>query len=541
MLAAARAAAPRAGRRGSARAEDPRGRAHLAHRVAAQIAEQIARLGVHYLANADGELRFALLSDWTDRRRRRRARRRVAARGRARGDRRAQPPARPGRRTASAILPLPPPPRLERERGALDGLGAQARQAARAQPPAARRDRHVVHRSTAARPSRRRVRYVITLDADTQLPRGAAARLVGTLAHPLNRPRLDPRERPRRRGLRHPAAAHRADPARRSARARCSSASSPARPASTPTPPRCRTSTRTSSARARTPARASTTSTPSSAALDGRVPENALLSHDLFEGLFARAALVTDVELFEEFPARYEVAAARQHRWARGDWQLLPWLIRGAAGAGAPRAARIADDRPLEDARQPAADALGPRRLPHARARVDLAGRRARRSGPGWCCSASRCPRSSRSRRTIVPRRPGSSKRAYLRALGESLGARRRADRARRSPCSRTRPGSWPTRSSAPCCGSWSPAGGMLEWVTAAQVKASSEPRPRPRLPAHVGRGLALGAHRGRWWRHAARARSGPSRVTLVAPVVSLARGGALDQPARRPRDRPSA
>ena len=63
------------------------------------------------------------------------------------------------------------------------------------------------------------------------------------------------------------------------------------------------------------------------AALAGRVPENALLSHDLFEGIFARAGLVTDIEFFEEFPSHYEVAVARQHRWARGDWQLLPWII----------------------------------------------------------------------------------------------------------------------------------------------------------------------------------------------------------------------
>ena len=63
------------------------------------------------------------------------------------------------------------------------------------------------------------------------------------------------------------------------------------------------------------------------AALAGKVPENALLSHDLFEGIFARVALATDIELFEEFPSRYEAVAARQHRWARGDWQLLPWLF----------------------------------------------------------------------------------------------------------------------------------------------------------------------------------------------------------------------
>jgi cyclic beta-1,2-glucan synthetase len=67
------------------------------------------------------------------------------------------------------------------------------------------------------------------------------------------------------------------------------------------------------------------------------VPENALLSHDLFEGIFARAGLVTDIELFEEFPSHYEVAAARQHRWARGDWQLLPWILGHASAASGAR------------------------------------------------------------------------------------------------------------------------------------------------------------------------------------------------------------
>ena len=64
-------------------------------------------------------------------------------------------------------------------------------------------------------------------------------------------------------------------------------------------------------------------------ALDQRIPESTLLSHDLLEGIFARAGLVSDIEVVEEFPARYDVAATRQHRWARGDWQLLPWIFRG--------------------------------------------------------------------------------------------------------------------------------------------------------------------------------------------------------------------
>src|SRR5262249_35898572 len=62
-------------------------------------------------------------------------------------------------------------------------------------------------------------------------------------------------------------------------------------------------------------------------ALDGRISDSSVLSHDLLEGCFARAGLASDIEVVEDFPARYEVSAARQHRWVRGDWQLLPWIV----------------------------------------------------------------------------------------------------------------------------------------------------------------------------------------------------------------------
>ena len=63
------------------------------------------------------------------------------------------------------------------------------------------------------------------------------------------------------------------------------------------------------------------------AALADAVPENALLSHDLFEGLHARAALVSDIELVDEYPSTVLAHARRQHRWIRGDWQILLWLF----------------------------------------------------------------------------------------------------------------------------------------------------------------------------------------------------------------------
>lgn len=60
--------------------------------------------------------------------------------------------------------------------------------------------------------------------------------------------------------------------------------------------------------------------------LRDRVPENSLLSHDLFESLFARCALASDIELYDDFPSKYFVHSKRQHRWIRGDWQIIPWI-----------------------------------------------------------------------------------------------------------------------------------------------------------------------------------------------------------------------
>jgi cyclic beta-1,2-glucan synthetase len=78
------------------------------------------------------------------------------------------------------------------------------------------------------------------------------------------------------------------------------------------------------------------------AALAGRVPDSTLLSHDLFEGIFARAGLASDVEVIEEFPSRYDVAVLRHHRWARGDWQLLPWIL-----SSGPRSDSSPNRRPI--------------------------------------------------------------------------------------------------------------------------------------------------------------------------------------------------
>jgi cellobiose phosphorylase len=61
--------------------------------------------------------------------------------------------------------------------------------------------------------------------------------------------------------------------------------------------------------------------------LDGRLPDNQILSHDLIEGCHARSGLLSDVQLFESYPAQFSADVKRRHRWIRGDWQLLPWTL----------------------------------------------------------------------------------------------------------------------------------------------------------------------------------------------------------------------
>jgi len=62
--------------------------------------------------------------------------------------------------------------------------------------------------------------------------------------------------------------------------------------------------------------------------LKDEIPENSVLSHDLLEGCYTRCALVTDIELIDGYPAYYNSSSMRLHRWVRGDWQLLPWLFK---------------------------------------------------------------------------------------------------------------------------------------------------------------------------------------------------------------------
>jgi cyclic beta-1,2-glucan synthetase len=171
-----------------------------------------------------------------------------------------------------------------------------------------------------------KIRYVITLDSDTQLPRGSARRLIGTALHPLNQPCLDPRLNrvTEGYGILQPRVSMTLASSSRSHFARIFSGHTGVDPYTTAV----------SDVYQDLFGEGSYTGKglydvdAFEAALAGRVPENLLLSHDLFESLYARAALVTDVELLDDYPSHYDSYARRQHRWTRGDWQIAGWLLR---------------------------------------------------------------------------------------------------------------------------------------------------------------------------------------------------------------------
>ena len=177
------------------------------------------------------------------------------------------------------------------------------------------------------------VRYVITLDADTRLPRDTVRALIGKMAHPMNRAGFDPATQRviEGYGILQPRV-------------------TPALPVGAEGSVYQRVY---SSPGGIEPYAAAISDVYHDlfgegsftgkgiydvdafvAALDGRVPDDTMLSHDLFEGVFARAGLASDIEVIEDFPSRVDVASKRAHRWVRGDWQLLPWLVGSRRGDG---------------------------------------------------------------------------------------------------------------------------------------------------------------------------------------------------------------
>ena len=293
---------------------------------AREVSALVERLEVHYLANADEQLVFALVTDWAD-----------AAEELVSGDDVLLEQAREGIDDLNAVHSGSGLQRFhlfhrgrqwnerqncwmgwERKRGKLHELNRLLRGATDTS--------FLEHGPTPAELSALNIRYVICLDADTRLPQGAARRLVGTIAHPLNQPMNDP------------------------ASGRVVRGHGILQPRVTPSLPEAGPGTLTQRIFASSAGMDPYAFTVSEVyqdlfgegsytgkgiydvdafelALSGRVPENSMLSHDLFEGLHAGAGLVSDIEVFESHPSQYPVAAARQHRWVRGDWQLLRWIV----------------------------------------------------------------------------------------------------------------------------------------------------------------------------------------------------------------------
>ncbi|HEY1838474.1 MAG TPA: glucoamylase family protein [Rhizomicrobium sp.] len=292
----------------------------------ASIEAQIERLEVHHLSNPDDNFVFALLSDWCDSASEHEpgddVLLRTANAGIARLNERYGPV---GNNTRFFLLHRR---RLwnegerkwigwERKRGKLHELNRLLRGAT---------DTTFLSADGRAPALPANIKYVITLDADTRLPIGAATRLVGKMAHALNRPVFD-----RDKGL-------------------VTKGHGILQPRVTPSLPSGSKGSLFqrvfSGPNGLDPYALAVSDVYQDlfeegsfcgkgiydidvfeAALENRIPESTVLSHDLLEGIFTRAGLASDVEVVEEFPSRYSVSAARQHRWVRGDWQLLPWIF----------------------------------------------------------------------------------------------------------------------------------------------------------------------------------------------------------------------
>jgi len=386
----------------------------------ADVEAQVGGLEVHYLANRDGDLRFALLSDWLD-----------APGAEIPGDEELLSAAaaaidRLNERHGEApgggarFLLFHRVRRWneaegcwmgwERKRGKLHELNALLR--------GARTTSIMTGRPASTPPPD--VRFVVTLDADTRLPRGVIGRLVGTMAHPLNRPTFDP------------------------GTGRVIDGYGVLQPRITSTLPAEREASIFqqffSGAAGVDPYSAAVSDVYQdlfregsftgkgiydleafSAAMADRIPENVLLSHDLLEGVFARAGLVTDVELFDEFPSNYLVSTARQHRWARGDWQLLPWILGRARDASGRRSRGsmpgIARWKMVDNLRRTLSAPLS---LATLLAAWTLPGV----SAAAWTTlvvAAVVIPAALPVLAGLLPRRRGISKRSHLRAVAEDL------------------------------------------------------------------------------------------------------------------------
>ncbi len=173
--------------------------------------------------------------------------------------------------------------------------------------------------------SLRTVRYVLTLDSDTQLPRGTAAKLIGAIAHPLNQAIIDPKLRivTDGYGILQPRIGVAVQSASRSRLASIYSGQSGFDIYTRAVSDAYQDLYDEGSFTGKGIYEAETLHT----VLGHRFPPNALLSHDLIEGAYARAGLAADIELIDDYPSHLSAYSRRKHRWVRGDWQIAPWMF----------------------------------------------------------------------------------------------------------------------------------------------------------------------------------------------------------------------
>ena len=171
----------------------------------------------------------------------------------------------------------------------------------------------------------RGVRYIITLDSDTQLPRGTAAAMIGAMAHPLNRAVIDPDRRivTAGYGILQPRVGVSVQSASRSRLAALFSGQTGFDIYTRAVSDTYQDLYGEGIFTGKGIYEVATLH----AVLDRRFPRNALLSHDLIEGAYARAGLATDVEVIDDYPSHYSAYTRRKHRWVRGDWQIAQWLF----------------------------------------------------------------------------------------------------------------------------------------------------------------------------------------------------------------------
>jgi cyclic beta-1,2-glucan synthetase len=176
------------------------------------------------------------------------------------------------------------------------------------------------------------VKYVITVDEDTKMPYDSARLLVETLAHPLNRPRYDENKQHVTEGysILHPRLSSGMPEADRSRFVRLFGGE----PGIDPYTREVSDVYQDIFGEGSFTGKGIYDVDAFSQSLGGRFPDNLILSHDLLEGSYARAALVSDVQFYEDYPYRYTSDVSRRHRWIRGDWQIASWLLSRVPGPG---------------------------------------------------------------------------------------------------------------------------------------------------------------------------------------------------------------